>query len=68
MTSSFNALIVGNSLPLLLENKNSIHVAVLSMNPSVVPSAAEQERHNVTETLATAMRHDGKRFRLLDTR
>ncbi len=35
---------------------------------SVVPSAAEQERHRVTEALATAMRHDGKRFRLLDTR
>ena len=65
---SSNALIVGNSSPLLPENKNSIYVVALRMNLSVVPSAAEQERHSVTEALATAMRHDGKRFRLLDTR
>ncbi len=59
---------MGNNSPLLLENKNSIHVAALRMNLSVVPSAAEQERHNVTEALAKVARHDGKRFRLLDTR
>ena len=68
VTSSFNALIVGNSLPLLLENKNSIHVVSLRINLSGVPSAAEQERHSVTEALATAMRYDGKRSRLLDIR
>ncbi len=57
-----------NSSPLLPENKNSIHAVALRMNLSVVPSAAEQERHSVTEVLATATRHDGKRFWLLDTR
>ncbi len=59
---------MGDNSPLPLENRNSIHVAVLRMNLNVVPSAAEQERHNVTEALAKVARHEGERFRLLDTR
>jgi hypothetical protein len=39
----------------------------LRKNSSVVPRAAGQERHRVTEALATGTRHDGKGIRLLDT-